>query len=494
MDHAESLEPYYTLGEPRGDSGLVRSAKRRDDDQDLVVRIVPGAGSERVSDRIHRMLRGLFGDELVEVTTRGDDLFLVWRALGEKDLSTVDGNVLTAAERETLSNAARARLTQWHDRGVTHGAFSRSGIRTNADFTDVWFVRPDLDRIVAGLQPSTREDDLELLEIALDPTWTSPTHGTGHSEVDVAPPGQEDEFRELLGRLEAGDVLLLGVDGSGRSTHLRAVTELLPKTGVLSVLTTGRFDGHLGWIRGALEELAETLISLPPSMSQLALGSLRERIRDEAGTLFEWCPSLARVVGIEQRATSASHSPMSAVRRARLQLARRVFESVIATVPVTLVIDDATEITPEVFEFRQFTRRLSRRLHFLASAEVSRVSVPDGWHRVRLRELAGPALRRRLALDVNANALDSWAELLVSTELTLPGAIERSVRIIKRNQWMDDHGRPTVGSQELVQAHRSERDPGALTHLLQDTRDFAAILSLETEPVTAWELECLTGA
>ncbi|MEM9191419.1 MAG: ATP-binding protein [Myxococcota bacterium] len=518
-DRTEVLEPLYALEGPMGTSAWTRAGVRRSDNRRVVVTILVGSGTERAFALVQRFLRPRMGTEVVELRPRGDDLYVVWKVVGDTDLRALQLRGMTPEEDARARAAAHAELDRWHSTGRSHGRFVPSGVRFDAELRRAWFVAPDLRRVAAGLQLSSADVERRALDRVLQATPRTGTVPTVVSQFR-APAGRRKELAELLDWATDGpetSLALIGEPGIGKSTLLRAFESELRERG--SFLRSGRSVSSppgstaegclvvstrpseapdLRWLGDVLDQLASEVLALPPLVSRRIGAESIALLGPFAAVTSRLSPGWRRVWSSRSPdAKQFDDVPSTLRERAWVRASSELLQCVAGTKPVVIVLDDVDRVLPEVNRFLSSLRQTPRpRLH--AVVAMSPGPRTKAKRRLELLELEGDAMEELVAEVLHAprERVGSLARALENALGGNPLVIQAALHVGDAEGWISREGREfALDLARLSDSLRAEDGPLPIHYLRSHgvSDDFLGVLALSERSLSSAELMARTG-
>jgi len=503
LDRAQSIEPFYELGEIANESPWTRHGVRRSDGKRAIVRVLPSLGTERPLQRVERYLRPLLrvGDVL-EVMARTGDLFVIWRSVGDVNLEELEHAAIDAATRSRARELAVEALRHWHRLGMHHGPFRGRGIRFDRNLERCWLVAPALDRVARGLPLPSQQTDQRALRFELDrwlPSESSAAAPDNSREQRFAPAGRTRELRGLLDwkKSPAGSYALVwGATGVGKSSLLRSFADALAEDRTAAVVARPVDALDLGWLGAVLDRLADEVLALPPLVARRAVGQSRAALDMLRPIVAQMSPRWAELLGVEP-AQAALQVATENNERSRLQAASALIASCSAQIPVALVLDDVDRAEREVGAFVQALRDApGNSVKVLASA-TGRVTAFGADTTIELGPLRGDALVAMVAdgLRVDAARARPVAEALDGVLSGMPCDVRSALDSARDHGWLDAAA-PRLTAEQARELARATRDPGLVVDILRERGDLWPVFelcALSPRPLKSSELAARAG-
>ncbi|MEL6758947.1 MAG: ATP-binding protein [Myxococcota bacterium] len=501
LDRRASLEPYYGMGAALGHSLWRRAGVRRKDGLAVTITIVSGAGLERHIETLRRHLKPLLGSDVVDIVSRGDDLFVIWKTLGDHDLRELRGKHLTDEQREQLRRVAHEELDAWHEQNLTHGPFTLSGIRVNAELTQAWFVTPDLRRVLRGLPPPTPDSDRRLLDIALLELDIATTTAEDQEAAQgpSAPEAREAEFETVLNWLEHDEpaVAVIGRDGSGKSAVLSAIADAVRYRGCIAVLVRPTEHPSYRWMTHLLDDLADRVLSRSPLIARRIFAQSKADLGQKTSTIVCMSDRWKNLWGLPE-ADRREIGLLEAFQEAQVSAVADLLTAVSKSSRLLIALDGIDGVEHEVSRLHTALGASSRKPQLIVSAEDPAV-FDEGRFRIQtLGALDHSALVRliRATVKIERDAAERLARDLETIPVTTPMRAHAILHVAGELDWLPVDATP-MEPERLEQLALVGGDSGALIERVSK-QDFPfeviEVLVVTEHPLFPWELERWSGA
>ncbi|MEO0459346.1 MAG: ATP-binding protein [Myxococcota bacterium] len=502
LDRRASLEPYYGMGAALGHSLWRRSGVRRKDGLPVTITIVSGAGLERHTETLRRHLKPLLRGDVVDIVSRGDDLFVIWKTLGDHDLRELRGKNLTDEQREQLRRVAHEQLDAWHEQNLTHGPFTLSGIRVNAELTHAWFVTPDLRRVLRGLPPPTPDSDRRLLDIALlelDIATTTGEDQEAAQQGPSAPEAREAEFETVLNWLEHDEpaVAVVGRDGSGKSAILSAVADAVRYRGCIAVLVRPAEHPSYRWMTQLLDDLADRVLSRSPLIARRIFAQSKADLGQKTSTIVGMSERWKNLWGLPE-ADRREIGLLEAFQEAQVSAVAALLTAVSKSSRLLIALDGIDGVEHEVSRLRTAMGASVRRPQLIVSAEDPAVPGEGRFQIQTLGALDHSALVRliRATIKIERAAAEQLALDLETIPVTTPMRAHAILHVAGELDWLPVDATP-MQPERLEQLALVGGDSDALIERVSK-QDFPfevlEVLAVTDHPLFPWELERWSGA
>ncbi|MDJ0622822.1 MAG: ATP-binding protein [Desulfocapsaceae bacterium] len=355
VDRKDALEPIYSINGWAGSSSFLRVGVRNQDSLPVVVKIMVNCGTEAGEDSVRRYLQPLMGDDevVIDILSRGDDLYIVYRAVGHFDGTAMLAKKLTSQLFIHRVELAREAMDIWHKKGLAHGALSLSNFRFDNNWQKAWLIDPDCSFLQDnGYPPHPLQDHRsfirlfsKLLKFIDDPEGLAiryllnlkpyivseekrtsgivwPSEFLGRNEL-------RSELVQTLRTMENQRIMIVGEAGIGKTTLLEALANDLHQSNAWVVTTRFTKDGDSNSaIVEAFENVGEQLLFSDPLRARREAVSFRKAIGYAVPLVAKVAPSFGKIWQAPNNllVVDKHNNPKKVLRLALTRLLRKVAE------------------------------------------------------------------------------------------------------------------------------------------------------------------------
>ena len=322
-DRQDALEPIYSINGWAGSTPSLRNGVRNRDRLPVIIKILINLGTEYCEGLVHRYFKSLMGEDelIVDVLTRGDDLYLVYRAVGHYDGTSLLTKSLTPESFIRRVKLAQQAMNHWHQYNLAHGALTLSKIRFSKNWQKAWLTDPDLRFLrESNLQPNIYHDYRNFIKIFhrilkfiddpdgiaarfllnLKPQITATRSKLAQKSDFYWPPevyGRNElceELRDSLITTGKQRIMIVGEPGIGKTTLLEALSHDLQLEDAWVVVTRFTQDGDsTAAVAEAFESIGEQILFSEPLLARRKAIQLRKAVGYAASLVAEIAPSFA---------------------------------------------------------------------------------------------------------------------------------------------------------------------------------------------------------